>query len=141
MACAVRSATLIPAQLAGIVLVGGSSRIPLVGEVLQREFGVPTAIDTHPKHDIALGAVRLIQDRAGASGPSGGVASRPTPMPIAWPIRRHRPVRVPGLSRPLPQRRRPRRQPLAGRPLVLSAHPRCHGLRPQQLCRHPLCRL
>ena len=38
------------------VLVGGSSRIPLVSERLVAEFGRPVAIDTHPKHEIALGA-------------------------------------------------------------------------------------
>lgn len=53
-----RSADVRPESLSAIVLVGGSSRIPLVGELLQRAFGVPTALDTHPKHDVALGAVQ-----------------------------------------------------------------------------------
>ena len=43
-------------ELAGVVLVGGSSRIPLISELLTRELGVPVAVDTHPKHDVALGA-------------------------------------------------------------------------------------
>ena len=55
---ALRSAHLTAADLTTIVLVGGSSRIPLVSHLLQSEFGVRTALDTHPKHDIALGAVR-----------------------------------------------------------------------------------
>ena len=39
-----------------MVLVGGSSRIPLVSEMLSAAFGRPLALDTHPKHDVALGA-------------------------------------------------------------------------------------
>ncbi|MGH3461474.1 MAG: Hsp70 family protein [Kribbellaceae bacterium] len=48
-------------QLTAIVLIGGSSRIPLVSHLLQSNFGTPTALDTHPKHDVALGAARLEQ--------------------------------------------------------------------------------
>jgi molecular chaperone DnaK len=53
-----RSAGVEPADLRAVVLVGGGSRIPLVSELLQQELGVPIALDTHPKHDIALGAVQ-----------------------------------------------------------------------------------
>jgi actin-like ATPase involved in cell morphogenesis len=45
-----------PGDLSAIVLVGGSSRIPLVSEMLSAAFGRPLAIDNHPKHDVALGA-------------------------------------------------------------------------------------
>ena len=85
MTRALRAAKVTADELAGIVLVGGSSRIPLVGELLQREFHVTTAIDTHPKHDIALGAVRLIQDQRMAGGDDDDdepVESAPVPMPI-----------------------------------------------------------
>ena len=53
------SANTKPTELSAIVLVGGSSRIPLVTEMLHQELQVPVALDTHPKHDIALGAARL----------------------------------------------------------------------------------
>ena len=43
-------------DLAAILLVGGSSRIPLVSEMLSAAFGRPLALDNHPKHDVALGA-------------------------------------------------------------------------------------
>ncbi len=56
---AIHSAGMSPDQLSAIVLVGGSSRIPLIGELLHQAFPTPTAMDTHPKHDIALGAVQL----------------------------------------------------------------------------------
>ena len=56
---ALRSADVAPADLHAIVLVGGGSRIPLVRELLQQAYPVRTALDTHPKHDIALGAVQI----------------------------------------------------------------------------------
>jgi molecular chaperone DnaK len=54
-----RSAGIHQGGLDAIVLVGGSSRIPLVAELLSRRFGARIALDTHPKHDVALGAVQL----------------------------------------------------------------------------------
>jgi YVTN family beta-propeller protein len=56
---ALRTAGTTTDQLTAIVLVGGSSRIPLVSHLLQAEFSTPTALDTHPKHDIAMGAARF----------------------------------------------------------------------------------
>ncbi|MFT4165545.1 MAG: Hsp70 family protein [Microlunatus sp.] len=76
---ALRSAEIDPHQLTAIVLVGGSSRIPMVSELLQHEFGVPVALDTHPKHDIALGAARLsrsVQHKAKSSRASGSATAR-----------------------------------------------------------------
>lgn len=71
------SADIQPSELTAVVLIGGSSRIPLVGEMLQHEFGIPAALDTHPKHDVALGAARL--------GGSSGAGSR-APSPPAAPV-------------------------------------------------------
>ncbi len=48
-----------------ILLVGGSSRIPLVGQRIVAELGRPIGLDTHPKHSVSLGAA-LIADRKGA---------------------------------------------------------------------------
>ncbi len=61
MTRALRNARVEPSELRIILLVGGSSRIPLVSELLNREFYVPTALDTHPEHDVALGSVRVGQ--------------------------------------------------------------------------------
>lgn len=86
-----RSAHLEGEQLKAIVLVGGSSRIPLVGELLQREFEVPVALDTHPKHDIALGAARLAPSLSGAgTGTVGGRASASVSTPPAEPTEQPR---------------------------------------------------
>ncbi len=54
-----RSAGVEPQQLDTILLVGGSSRIPLVSEVLSSSFGRPLALDAHPKHEVATGAAWL----------------------------------------------------------------------------------
>jgi actin-like ATPase involved in cell morphogenesis len=78
---ALRSANLTAADLATVVLVGGSSRIPLVSHLLQSEFGVRTAMDTHPKHDIALGAVQY------HLAPSGEAAPPAAPTVAQWPTR------------------------------------------------------
>ena len=74
MARAIRAAGLTPTDLGGLVLVGGSSRIPLVAEVLERQLGVQTALDAHPKHDVALGALRTgaASERPGEPGRAGG---------------------------------------------------------------------
>ena len=58
-----------------IVLVGGSSRIPLVSEMLSAAFGRPLAMDNHPKHDVALGAA--IRGTPAAQP----AAARPAPTP------------------------------------------------------------
>ncbi len=53
---AVRSAGLEFDDLDRVLLVGGSSRIPLVGEMVREATGRPNAVDAHPKHAMALGA-------------------------------------------------------------------------------------
>ncbi len=53
---AVSSAGLTPGQLSAILLVGGSSRIPLVGQLVSEQLGRPVAVDADPKNAIAMGA-------------------------------------------------------------------------------------
>ena len=79
------SAGVDPGDLAAIVLVGGSSRIPLVSEMLSAEFGRPLALDNHPKHDVALGAA--IRGTAAARP----AAARPAPAPAQTGALRWRP--------------------------------------------------
>lgn len=43
-------------DLSRILLVGGSSRVPIVSQVLAQTFGRPLAVDTDPKNTVALGA-------------------------------------------------------------------------------------
>jgi len=54
-----RSARVEPDELSAVLLVGGSSRIPLVAEMVSEEIGRPVVVDTHPKYAVALGAATL----------------------------------------------------------------------------------
>ncbi|MGH3549024.1 MAG: Hsp70 family protein, partial [Pseudonocardiaceae bacterium] len=53
---ALRSADVEPGDLDAVLLVGGSSRVPLVAQLVSAELGRPVAIDADPKAAIALGA-------------------------------------------------------------------------------------
>lgn len=53
---ALRSAEVGPADLDAVLLVGGSSRVPLVAQLVSAELGRPVAVDADPKAAIALGA-------------------------------------------------------------------------------------
>ncbi|MEN3266036.1 Hsp70 family protein [Pseudonocardia sp.] len=67
---AVGSAGLAPAQLSAVLLVGGSSRIPLVGQLVSEQLGRPVAVDADPKNAIAMGAVLSM-------APSSGTGAMP----------------------------------------------------------------
>jgi pSer/pThr/pTyr-binding forkhead associated (FHA) protein len=54
-----RSSQLTPADIDTVLLVGGSSRIPLVARMVTEAIGAPTVVDTHPKYAVALGAAGL----------------------------------------------------------------------------------
>lgn len=53
---ALRSAQVEPEDLSAVLLVGGSSRIPLVAQLVTAELGRPVSVDAHPKHGVAMGA-------------------------------------------------------------------------------------
>ena len=100
---AVRSAGLTATQLRAIVLVGGSSRIPLIGELLEREFGVPIAIDTHPKHDVALGAMLIGAEATTSSGQLDDSARTVALASAALPTAPYQPTRLePSVAGPSP---------------------------------------
>jgi actin-like ATPase involved in cell morphogenesis len=89
---AMRSAGIAPEDVHTVLLVGGSSRIPLVAELVGSELRRPVAVDAHPKHGTALGAAMLAGQRGaeGAGGTDGVVTSEvrqtedrsPAPAPI-----------------------------------------------------------
>ena len=80
---ALQSARIDPAQLHTVLLVGGSSRIPMVAHLVSAELGRPTSVDTHPKHAIALGAAAVGADttRVGAAATAAPALGRLTPPP------------------------------------------------------------
>jgi actin-like ATPase involved in cell morphogenesis len=57
---ALESAAVDSPQLDAILLAGGSSRIPLVCQLISAEFGQAPAIDTDPKISVAVGAARFL---------------------------------------------------------------------------------
>jgi molecular chaperone DnaK len=71
---ALRSAGCTPEQLHSVLLVGGSSRMPIVAQLVSSEFGRPVAVDAHPKHAVALGAAWLA---------SGALESPASTRPVA----------------------------------------------------------
>jgi actin-like ATPase involved in cell morphogenesis len=77
-----------------ILLVGGTSRIPLVGALVRELTGRPVALDAHPKHAVALGAAAEAQRRLPALAASpvlpapaaAPLAAAEPPEPIAVPV-------------------------------------------------------
>lgn len=68
----IRAAALEPSDLASILLVGGSSRVPVIAERLYAAFGVDVVVDAHPKFAVAMGAVLSLssQGRSSQNAPS-----------------------------------------------------------------------
>jgi molecular chaperone DnaK len=63
-------------DLAAVLLVGGSSRIPVVSELVREQLGAPVRVDAHPKLVVPRGAARwagtLTPGRAPAIGATTG---------------------------------------------------------------------
>jgi YVTN family beta-propeller protein len=66
---ALRSAQVTPADLSAVLLVGGSSRIPLITRMVSAKLGAPTVMDPHPQRVIALGAAMLAAHAVHADRP------------------------------------------------------------------------
>ncbi len=90
---AVASAGLVPEQLTAVLLVGGSSRIPLVAQLVSEQLGRPVSVDADPKNAIAMGAALSLDPVAlngsGAHVPAprtGGMPPRgPSGTGAQWP--------------------------------------------------------
>jgi molecular chaperone DnaK len=123
---AVRSADVEVDDVTAVLLVGGSSRMPLVSQLVGSELGRPVAVDTHPKHAIALGAAWTASGAAGPddSGGAGGFAAAPLPAPRPAPVRAPHTPLPPGP--PVSQRPAPGAAPPttpAGAPVGAAAFP------------------
>jgi hypothetical protein len=66
-------ASVTPADLHSILLVGAASRMPRIAEALTERFHVPLALDSHPKFAVCLGAAISSQhaDQTGLAPPVG----------------------------------------------------------------------
>ncbi|MHA6617002.1 Hsp70 family protein [Pseudonocardia sp. DLS-67] len=84
---AVGSAGLAPQQLSAVLLVGGSSRIPLVGQLVSELLGRPVTVDVDPKNAISMGAVlSLLPAPPTGSGPRPRVPAPRTGGSARFPI-------------------------------------------------------
>ena len=72
---ALRSARVSPHELGAVLMVGGSSRIPLVNRMVSDALRGPALVSLHPDHTMALGAAELA-----ARMPGGGATRTPAPQ-------------------------------------------------------------
>ncbi|MDW5324546.1 Hsp70 family protein [Plantactinospora sp. KLBMP9567] len=95
-----------PAELAGLFLVGGASRMPLVGTLLHRRLGIPPVLVDQPELVVASGSVhaplpaRIEPSTRAASGPPPSplvptVRQKPTPEPVPQPAPEPKPESEP----------------------------------------------
>jgi molecular chaperone DnaK (HSP70) len=91
---ALRQANLEPARLGGIFLVGGTSRVPLLAQLLHAGTGIVPTVLEQPELPVAEGAVALAVAPAEAVAPVPGpppppavrTAPQPTPQYVrVWP--------------------------------------------------------
>ncbi|MFL6124418.1 Hsp70 family protein [Actinophytocola sp.] len=95
----ISSAGLRPDDLSAVLLAGGSSRIPLVSQLVSQEFGKPVRVTLHPKFTVALGAAAVATR---AATPAAPLMTAPAPPPVV-------PFPEPGDQRPASGPRSPRR--------------------------------
>ncbi|MFT7839922.1 Hsp70 family protein [Saccharothrix sp. BKS2] len=76
----IHSAGLRPGDLAGVLLAGGSSRIPLVPQMVSDTFGKPVRVSLHPKFTVALGAATTARPKP-AAAPVPFLPPPPPPAP------------------------------------------------------------
>ncbi|MFG1603634.1 Hsp70 family protein [Actinoplanes sp. NPDC049265] len=98
---AIRDAGVTADEISMVLLSGGSSRIPLVTQLLSAAYGRPIAPDPHPEHSIALGAA-LVAGSLPAPSPSPPPLSSP-PLPLSPPSLSPPPLSPPGDRPPLPR--------------------------------------
>ena len=89
---AIRSSGLSTSDVDRVLLVGGSSRIPLVADTVRATLRCPVALDANPKTAICEGAALLDATRSPARGfaapptPAGAGAAPPPPRLVAAPV-------------------------------------------------------
>ncbi|WP_406636430.1 Hsp70 family protein [Pseudarthrobacter quantipunctorum] len=90
-----------PADLTAVLLIGGSSRIPLVAQLISEQLDRPIAVDADPKSSICMGAaVSAVLGRAAiaAAAESSADASDDV-VPSPAPERAQAPLRLASWSR------------------------------------------
>jgi actin-like ATPase involved in cell morphogenesis len=107
---AIKAAHVSGSEVDVVLLAGGSSRIPLISEMVRAEFARPVALDSHPKLAVALGAARLAAGLGVAEDTPAAAAAAPTATAPAVP-----PAPAPSVA-PAPAASRPTMAPPAAAP-------------------------
>ena len=72
-----------PTDVAAVLLVGGSSRMPMVAVRLSEELGVRVVVDAHPKYAVCLGAATIaaasLSNQDEDDGPAEVSSTEPAP--------------------------------------------------------------
>jgi hypothetical protein len=119
-AALVRHARLGPAGIGGVFLVGGSSRIPLVGSLLERALGVRPTVAEQPELVVAEGSLHTLSvpartPVAAASQARAPETEVPTVVLPATPPAPQHTTPVPHPTPPAPQDRHNFPEPVASR--------------------------
>lgn len=100
---ALNSAGIAPDDLHAVLLAGGSSRVPLVSELVANELGRPVAVDAHPKQIVAMGAAyaaHVAHESRAAAAASAAAAAAPVAAAVPPPVLEPAPEQVPA---PVPE--------------------------------------
>jgi molecular chaperone DnaK (HSP70) len=97
---ALRAADVDNDEVSAVLLVGGSSRIPLVAELVGAELGRPVAVDAHPKHLVAVGAALYAATVANRSRRAGGAKPPAELSGAGLPLVDPAPVDLSGAGQP-----------------------------------------
>ncbi|WP_350002840.1 Hsp70 family protein [Pseudarthrobacter sp. WHRI 8279] len=91
-----------PAELTAVLLIGGSSRIPLVAQLISEQLDRPIAVDADPKSSICLGAaVSAVLGRAAIAAAAEATPAEDSGdvVPIGAPEGAQVPLRLASWSR------------------------------------------
>ncbi|HEX6420592.1 MAG TPA: Hsp70 family protein [Acidimicrobiales bacterium] len=77
----IEGAALTPGDVAGVVLTGGSARVPLLAAAIGERTGLPVTVDDAPDLATALGAALFGTDGAGAAR-AAALGAAPPPGPV-----------------------------------------------------------
>lgn len=104
------------ADLDGVLLVGGATRMPLVGQLVGAALGVPVTAEPEPKGRAATGAAVAASKVASSTRPAQRAPARtprePDPAPLDPPAGSE--------PEPVPDRESPPRPPVTITPLALN---------------------
>ncbi len=78
----IAEAGLQPTDIDAVLLVGGTSRIPLVSQILTSRLNRPVLSDLHPKHAVAMGAAAHAPPPLGALADQASAEDSVTDQPI-----------------------------------------------------------